>query len=192
VAPAQKRAARLRAHLVLIDESGLLTSPLVRRTLAPAGRTPILRQKGSHRENVSLAAALCLSPVKRRLSLRFQTYPKSYVNGERAAVFLRGLLRQLRGPVIVVWDRGNMHRGPAIRQLLKRHPRLELRSLPPYAPELNPVEQLWQHLKCVRFVNFAPEHVAQLDRVVRRHLQQIKRRPKRLQAFLDGCTLPFD
>jgi transposase len=175
----------------LIDESGLLTSPLVRRTLAPAGQTPILTQKGSHRENVSLAAALCISPVKRRLSLRFRTYPKSYVNGERAAEFLRELLKQLRGPVIVVWDRGNMHRGPHIRRLLRRHRRLRLESLPPYAPELNPVEQLWQHLKCVRFVNFAPYDVWQLHEAVRRHLHKVKRRPRRLRAFLDACTLPF-
>jgi transposase len=192
LAAAQKRAARLRAHLVLIDESGLLTAPLVRRTLAPAGRTPVLEQKGAHRENVSLAAALCLSPQKKRLSLRFRTYPKSYVNQERAAEFLRGLLRQLRGPVIVVWDRGNMHRGPDLRKLLADYPRLELRSLPPYAPDLNPVEQLWQHLKWVRFVNFAPRDARQLDRAVRRHLHQIQRRPARLRSFLAAADLPFD
>jgi transposase len=187
----QKRAARQRAHLVLIDESGLLMAPLVRRTLAPAGQTPVLEQKASHRDKVSLTAALCISPLKGRLSLRFRTYPKEYVNNERTAEFLRGLLRQLRGPVIVVWDRGNMHKGPPIRKLLDDFPRLELRQLPPYAPELNPVEQLWQHLKWVRFANFAALDVRQLDAAVRRRLNQIKRQPNRLRSFLKAADLPY-
>jgi len=46
----------------LIDESGFLMSPLVRRTLAPEGQTPILKTKGTHRERVSVTAALTLSP----------------------------------------------------------------------------------------------------------------------------------
>lgn len=187
----QKRAARQRAHLVLIDESGLLLAPLVRRTLAPAGQTPVLEQKASHRDKVSLTAALCISPRKGRLSLQFRTYLKAYVNNERTAEFLRGLLRQLRGRVIVVWDRGNMHKGPPIRKLLEDYPRLELRSLPPYAPELNPVEQLWQHLKWVRFVNFAPLDVRQLDQAVRRHLHRTKRRPRRLRTFFNAADLPL-
>jgi transposase len=167
-------------------------APLVRRTPAPAGQTPVIEQKAAHREKVSLTAALCISPVKGRLSLRFRTFPKEYVTNVRAAEFLRGLLRQLRGRVIVVWDGGNMHKGPPIRKLLADFPRLELRSLPPYAPELNPVEHLWQHLKWVRFVNFAALDLRQLDAAVRRHLHRIKRRPKKLRSFLAAADLPFD
>ena len=72
----------------------------------------------------SLDRLLCLSPVKRRLSLHFRTYPKQYVNNVRAVEFLRALLRQLRGPILVVWDRGNMHKGDPIRELLRRVPPL--------------------------------------------------------------------
>jgi putative transposase len=191
LAPSSKRAARERAHLVLIDESGLLLAPLVRRTLAPAGQTPILKQKAAHRDKVSLSAALCLSPRRRKLSLRFRTYPKQHVNNVRSAEFLRGVLRQLRGRVIVLWDRGNMHLGPPIRELLRRFPRLELQSFPPYAPELNPVEQLWNHLKCHRLVNFAPRDVRHLDQVVRRKLHDVKRVHSRLRSFFDAATLPL-
>ncbi len=175
--------------MVLIDESGLLLAPLVRRTLAPAGCTPILRQKASHRDKTSLSAALCLSPVRRKLSLRFRTYPKQYVNSQRTAEFLRGVLRQVRGRVIVLWDRGNMHKGEPIRQLLKQFPRLELQWLPPYAPQLNPVEQLWNHLKCHCLANFAASDVYDLDRAARKRLHYVKRRPHRLQSFLAAAEL---
>ena len=169
----------------------MLMAPLVRRSLAPSGQTPILKQHGQRRDKVSLIAALCLSPVRRRLSLHFRTYPKQYVNNERTVEFLRPLLRQLRGPVIVVWDRGNMHQGDPIRELLRRIPRLELHSLPPYAPELNPVEQLWNYLKYHRFVNHAPLDIGTLNKDVKRHLHCIRRKPDRLHAFLAACNLPF-
>ena len=58
----KKSARRRRAHLVLIDESGFLMSPLVRRTLAPRGHTPILKTKGSaSREGVD-NGGLTISP----------------------------------------------------------------------------------------------------------------------------------
>jgi transposase len=187
-----KRAKARGAHLVLIDESGLMMAPLVRRTLAPAGCTPILKQKASHRDRVSLVGALSISPVRRRLGLRFRTYPKSYVNNERSAEFLRELLKDLRGPVMVVWDRGNMHRGEPINQLLAQFSRLELHQLPPYAPELNPVEHLWNHLKYGRFANYPPPDVATLDRKVKERLRVVRRQPKRLQSFLNASQLTFD
>jgi hypothetical protein len=64
----KKSAARRRAHLVLIDESGFLLSPLVRRTLAPRGQTPVLKTWGGHRERVSAIAALTISPRRRQQS----------------------------------------------------------------------------------------------------------------------------
>lgn len=175
----------------MIDESGLLLAPLVRRTLAPAGQTPVLEQKASHRDKVSLAAALCLSPRRRNVTLRFRTYPKQYVNAERAADFLRGVLRQVRGPVFVLWDGGNMHRGEPIRQLCKDFPRLELHRFPPYAPELNPVEQLWNHLKCHCLVNFAAHDVEELDQAARKRLHYIKTRATRLRSFFNAASLPL-
>ena len=60
----KKKTASERAHLVVIDESGLLMAPLVKRTWALRGHRPVLFQKGKHREKVSLATALWLSPQR--------------------------------------------------------------------------------------------------------------------------------
>lgn len=192
MAASQKRATDQGAHLVLIDESGMMLAPLVRRTLAPAGHTPLIRTKGAHRERVSIVAALSISPVRKQIGLYFETIDRGYINHERAADFLRHLLRSLRGQVMVVWDRGNMHRGAPINKLLTKHPRLELHSLPAYAPELNPVEQLWNHLKYHRFVNYAPPNSKTLNLKVRKHLRYVKTSNTRLQAFLNAATIPFD
>jgi transposase len=187
----KKSARRQHAHLVLIDESGFLMSPLVRRTLAPRGKTPILKTKAAHREKVSVIAALTISSKRQRLGLYWRTYPRSFVNGERAAMFLRYLLQCLPGKVIVVWDGGPMHKGDHIRQVQQDFPRLSLERLPPYAPELNPVEYLWGHLKYGKLPNFTPDDVFQLDATVNKQLRQSRKSQGRLVGYFKAAKLPF-
>jgi len=177
--------------LVLIDESGFLLSPPVRHTLAPRGQTPVLKTWGGHRERVSAIAALTISPRRRRLGLYFRTYPKAFVNQERAADFLRHLLTRLRGAVIVVWDGGPMHKGDSIRALLADFPRLSLERLPPYTPELNPVEYLWNHLKYGALPNFMPDDVFHLDGVLKQRLRRARKSTQRLRSFFKQSGLPI-
>ena len=75
--------------------------------------------------------------------------------------------------MIVVWDGGTMHKGDPIAKVQEDYPRLSLERLPPYAPELNPVEFLWNHLKYGVLANFAPDTVLQLDAVLQKHLTQV-------------------
>jgi putative transposase len=166
-------------------------SPLVRRTLAPRGKTPILKTKAAHRERVSMTAALTLSPRRHRLGLHWRSYPRNFVNAQRAADFLRYLLRTLPGNLVVVWDGGPMHRGEPIRALLRRTKRITLERLPPYAPELNPVEYLWNHLKYGALPNFVPDDVFHLDAVLIKHIRQAKQSSQRLQQFCKASGLPF-
>jgi transposase len=177
--------------LVLIDESGMLLAPLVRRTLAPKGQTPLLKHRAKHRDKVSLIAALTLSPKIQRLGLYFSSLVNDHFEVVAVTWFLRQLLKHLRGQVIVVWDRGNMHRGEDIRQLLADYPRLHLEPLPPYAPELNPVEQIWTYLKWQRLCNFAAADAQELDEVVFRELHHIRYDQDRLRSFWNGSDLPW-
>lgn len=187
----KKSARRQHAHLVLIDESGFLMSPLVRRTLAPRGHTPILKTKGSRREKVSITAAMTVSPKRRRLGLYWRTFPRDYVTGERSADFLRYLLRHLRGKVIVVWDGGPMHKGPHIRKVLHDYPRLHLERLPPYAPDLNPVEYLWAHTKYNNLPNYLPDDVLELDKTIHKEMAAARKSSEQLSGHFDAAKLPF-
>jgi transposase len=176
---------------VLIDESGFFLNPLVRRTWAPKGRRPVLIGFGRHRDKVSTIAAISIAPRRRRLGLYWRTDPEHYIDAAAVVGFLRELLRHLRGEVIVVWDGGSNHKGPLIREFLRRYPRLHLERLPGYAPDLNPVEQVWSHLKSGRMANFVPRHVRHLDQVVRGHLADLAGKPSLIQALWAGSKLPF-
>jgi len=130
---------------VFLDESGFLLIPNVRRTWAPRGQTPILRHR-YRRDKISAISAVSVSPHRSRLGLYIHFHPHNISHVE-VAVFLRALLRHLRAHVIVVLDGGTIHKGPAVRALLRRCRRLHIERFPGYAPELNPDEFVWTHFK---------------------------------------------
>jgi transposase len=177
---------------MFIDESGLLMAPLVRRTWAVRGRRPILRQRGRHREKVSVTGAYWWAPGRRRsLGFVYETLPDAYYNNERTAAFLGRVMRRTAGRVIVVWDGGNMHKGDPIHEAVERfRPRLHLERLPPYAPRLNPVEQVWSWLKYGRLCNSAPRNAAELEIAIRRELSDIIDEQDFLLRMWHGSDLP--
>lgn len=191
MAPDRKKVAEDHAHLVLIDESGLLLNPLVRRTWAPRGKTPVIGGDGGHRKKVSVIGAVSVSPAVRRLGLYFSTLPNGYFDTGAVVRFLQNLLAHLRGKVVVVWDGGPNHRGPLIREFLRRNKRLTLERLPAYAPDLNPVESVWSWLKYGQLANFVPDGIPELDGEVVDRLVELKCEPGLLRALWGRSGLPF-
>ena len=190
LAPHQKKARRLNASLVFIDESGLLLAPVVRRSWAPCGQTPILYQRGRARDKVSIIAALTLSPRRRHTGLYFSLRAHENVTTAWLLPFLRALTRHLRGSFVLVWDRLTGHRARVVTAYLHRRHRA-VALLPPYAPELNPVEIFWAYLKSNPLANFAAVDAAHLARVATRHIQRLRRRRKLLRSFFDATPLFF-
>ena len=178
--------------MIFIDESGLLMAPLVRRTWAPQGQRPILRQRGRHREKVSISGALWWAPHRRRqLGFIYETLLDAYYNKDRSAAFLENLMREIPERIIVVWDGGNMHKGDPIRAAVERFsPRLKLEKLPPYAPMLNPIEQIWSWLKYSRLCNSAPANAAELNRSIKREIASISDDQAFLTNMWHGSDLP--
>lgn len=131
--------------------------PLRRRTWAPRGRTPHLTQRGRSRRKVSVIGALVISPRRRRVRAYFGVQPEASYDGDAILAFLKQLRRTLRTPLTLVWDRLKAHRGEPVAGWLAQH-RQDLRAylLPPYAPELNPVELIWGYAKSNPLANFAP------------------------------------
>ena len=166
---------------------------MLRTTLARRGQTPVLAQRAAHRDKVSVAASLWKTPGRGRARLHYQIYPDAYLTTEEYGDYLRELLQgRLRGqPVIVLQDQGNMHRGEPMEELLEDLPLLQVESLPAYAPELNPVEALWNHVKYDELANFAPQNVAALSSVLNEKLWSLHRDQARLQSFLAASPLQW-
>jgi len=187
----QKKVRALNATLGFTDESGFLVAPLARRSLALQGRTPILHQLGRYRHKVSAAAALTLSPCG-HIRLYYQSYPEMNVDRPLYGQFLRNLLWHMRRPLVLLHDGGAIHQGPEMAGLQQRFPRLHLHGLPPYAPELNPVEYVWTDSKSHRLANFAPWNVPQLDRALLAELEDFQQDQHRLRSFFARSPLSWD
>jgi putative transposase len=191
VAAHQKKARDLHATLGFTDESGFLMAPLVKRSLAPIGVTPLLEHRARHRDKVSAAAALLLSPTRGHVRLVYQTFPNTYVDVALYGFFLRHVvLHAVRGPLLLVHDNGSMHHGDPLRALCHDVVRLDLNVLPPYAPELNPVEYLWNWCKDKELANFAPHDVPELDAAACHCLEMASHNQQRLRSFFESSPLP--
>ena len=114
----QKKARRQGAHIALIDESGLLMAPLVRRTWAPRGQTPDLVQSSGALARRSPSRRRCGCRRRRdRLGLYFHTLADGYFDNWYVTAFLEAMLHDLAGRFVVVWDGGPMHKGDPIQRL---------------------------------------------------------------------------
>lgn len=162
--------------------------PTVRRTWAPRGQTPVIRHR-YRRDKISAISAISVSPHRHHCSL-YAHFHFDNITHVEVAVFLRELLRHLRGHVIVVWDGGSVHSGADVRQVLTRHPRLHVERFPAYAPELNPDELVWGYLKG-RMANAGPDDVDELMASLSKEARRLGDLPGVLRAFVVGSELPF-
>jgi hypothetical protein len=166
--------------------------PLVRRSWAPRGHTPVLMQRGRSRRKLSVIGALVMSPRRRRVRAYFSILAEASFDGEHVLQFLKQLCRTLRLPIALVWDRLQAHTGEPVKGRLEhnRH-RIHAQLLPAYAPELNPVELIWGHAKTNGLANFAP--VGFTDLAMQAHLTVLAIGDDQplLRSFLRHSALSF-
>ncbi len=98
------------------------------------------------------------------------------VKGPEVIAFLQSLRRHIRGPVTLVWDRLPAHRSALVKDYIASQKHwLRVEFLPPYAPELNPVEQMWASLCAQEFANHAADDIE----LVTQRIESGKRRMRR-------------
>jgi DDE superfamily endonuclease len=186
----KRTAADLGAWLCFEDESGQGLRPPKGRTWGRRGHTPVVKVTGaSNSSRLSLAALIATKPGHRpRLIYRTHT---SRRRGNRRKGFtetdyarlLDAAHQQLGGPLVVVWDNLNAHVSHAMAELIAARYWLTVFRLPPYAPELNPVEAVWSHLKR-SLANLAKRNIGQLTTLVKTRLKRMQYRPGLLDGFL--------
>ena len=127
-----KKARRLNAWLVFLNESGFLMAPLVCRGWSPQGQAPLLLQRGEHHQKVSVIAVLCLRGRGSRFY--FRLHPNADIHTQQVISFLRHMDCELNGPWLLLWDRLNAHRACRTAQFPASHSYPRLISCPPTHP----------------------------------------------------------
>lgn len=162
-----------------------MLQPLVRRTWAPEGQTPVMYSWDRH-DRLSVIAGLSLSALTRRVGLYFAIHEKN-VTAEEVETFVRRLQRSLGRKLIVVMDRWAVHRKAA--KSLFGDKRFWIEWLPPYAPDLNPVEHVWNHTKYGDLANYVPDDVLDLEIECETSIDQTSERPELLRSFFHAAEL---
>jgi hypothetical protein len=147
-----------------------------------------VRVAGGHDTRVSLAALIAIRPgqqprlIYRTHHARRGDKRKGFTEADYARL-LDGAHQQLGGPVVLVWDGLNTHVSRAMRELIGARDWLTVFRLPPYAPELNPVEPVWSSLKR-SLANLVKQDIGQLTALVRTRLRRMQYQPGLLEGFL--------
>jgi transposase len=181
-----------RSFIVFVDETGFMLAPLVRRTWAPRGRTPVLEVSDPHAK-ISVIGALALQRTPVRFSFYFRLLgDNANFTGATVASFVKYLRQELDGPITLLWDEYCIHRARPVKDYIERTPGLEAEEFPPYAPELNPVDYIWSYVKYGRLANYAPKDLDELRPRITEELTRVAEQPKLLRALFSRAGLPLD
>jgi transposase len=164
--------------ILFVDQSGFYLLPCVVRTYAPVGQTPIVHEHLS-RDHLSVISAITLEG-----KLLMMEQERSF-KSQDVVRFLRHLLGQIPGKLLLIWDGSPIHRGGAVKDFLSSGAsrRLKLEQLPGYAPDLNPDEGIWKHLKYVELKNVCCQNLSEL----KVELRKAKERLRHKRDVILGC-----
>lgn len=179
------RAKRRGADIFFLDEAGIRSDAPLQRTWGAKGKTPVVATSGQ-RQSVN-----AISAVTMRGGFWYSVYTGRF-NAGRFVEFLKDFLRGRRRPVFLVVDGHPAHRAKIVAQFVQSTKgRLELHFLPGYAPELNPDEFVWNHLR-QRGVSKKPlRRDESLRARVESDLRAIQRRPALVRSFFSAESVAY-
>jgi len=179
------RAHRRAAKIFFLDEAGIRSDSVLGRTWAPKGQTPEVRTSGRRQ------AINAISAVNARGEFWFKIYAER-LNKELFLQFLKAFLRGRRTPVILVVDGHPAHRARLISSYVQsQRGRLEIHFLPGYAPELNPDEFVWNHLKHEGVSKKPLRQGESLRARVQQDLERIRRTPALVRSFFRAPSVAY-
>jgi transposase len=137
----KKKAKKLGAKIFFLDEAGFQSDPPLGRTYGLKGQTPVVPSSGQ-RQSINV-----ISAVNAAGAFWAATYTGK-LDAETFVVFLRNFMKGQRTKVFLVVDGHPAHKANLVKAYIaKLKGRLELSFLPPYAPDLNPDEFVWNYMK---------------------------------------------
>jgi transposase len=184
--PAIARQARQEnAEIFFWDESGFRADSVHGRTWAPCGETPVVERPG---ERQSMSAA---SAVNSKGAFWFATY-EGALSGELFVTLLKKLMFNRRKAVHLVVDGLPAHKKAVVKQYVaSTQGKLTLHFLPGYAPDLNPDELVWSHVKRTGVARRPLQKGEKLQPRIHEQLAQIGRNPKLVRSFFKHPSVSY-
>jgi len=182
--PKIKRAvAMYRAILYFQDESNISLTAFLGKTWAPKGQTPNQRVTGK-RGGVSAMSAISNSG-----QLVFRLHQKRIASVEMIDFLTQLLKHHKNRHLVVVMDRATPHTSKKTKTFINKQKRLHIFYLPPYSPDFNPDEQVWNYLKHEELKGHQAKTKDQLDALANCKLDSMSNNPELLQGIFFRCHI---
>lgn len=182
LAGAKKKAINEGRVIVFIDESGLSERPTRVRTWAPRGQTPVIQFHFNWKQ-LSMIAGVTFT------QFFFRLHPGT-IKSPEIVDFLRALRSRIGKPLLIIWDGLKAHRSRLVNKYLDGlEGDVAVAFLPPYSPDLNPVEYLWAWLKRHALANYCPDSINELSDTTRSKLRGAQKRSSLIAAFWKQAEL---
>ena len=179
------RAKRVGATIFFLDEAGVRSDHVLGRTWGLRGQTPELPTSG-RRQSVN-----AISAVNALGAFWYELYTER-LNGARFVELLTHFMHRRQRPVFLVLDGHPAHIATIVAQYVQRLAgRLELHFLPGYAPELNPDEFVWNHLKRQGVSKTPLRRDESLRSRVQSDLAAIEARPALVRSFFHAPSVAY-
>ena len=177
-------AKRQGATIFFADEASVRSDYHAGTTWAPVGKTPVVSATGS-RFSLSLVSA-----ISAQGKMRFMVVD-GRMNATKFCEFLKRLLHGSESPVFLIVDGHPAHRAKKVHEFVEStEGRLQLFFLPPYSPQLNPDELVWNDLKR-NIGRRAHENLGKMRSAILRHLRSLQRRCSKIKAFFQESHLRY-
>jgi transposase len=173
----QKRAKKEGATIYFQDESGVRSDFHSGTTWALKGQTPIVESTGA-RFGINMMAA-----ITPRGQMQFMIV-KGTVRAGQICEFLNRLMHGHENKVFLIWDGHPTHKSKKVKECIASYDgRLEIFLLPSYSPDLNPIEQLWNHTKTNGVGRKVIKGPDQLKSIIINKLRSLQKLPKKIASF---------
>lgn len=177
----QEHAKRWQAIIYFLDESGISLTPVVGKTWAPKGETPIVKITGK-RGGFCITSAISTGG---RLLFRVE---KEKITTKTFIDFLRKIIRHHpKRKIIVLCDRASVHTAKAVGKFVESKKKtFAIYYFPSYSPELNCDEHVWEYLKNNKLKTHLSKSVGELKKLTISSMQSIQKQISLVKAFIYG------
>ncbi len=184
--PALARQAKAQgAHVLFWDESGFRADTVHGKTWGVRGQTPVVYRPGQ-RQSISAASAVSATGA-----FWFCTYPGA-LNAEQFVDLLKTMMRHRKKPVHLVLDGLPAHKKTCVRDYVAATKgRLTLHFLPGYAPDLNPDELVWSHVKRTGVARRPLRKGETLRDRIEHQLEAIRHMPRLIRSFFQAPSVAY-
>lgn len=181
----RRLARREKATIYFGDEAGVRSDHHAGTTWGVRGKTPVVSSTGA-RFGLNL-----ISAVSAQGEFRFMTV-QGRVNARVFIEFLRRLLHNAARPIFLIVDGHPSHKAKIVRKFVKETGgRLRLFFQPPYSPELNPDECVWNDLKNNTVGRQAHGSASELKSHVIGFLRKLAKSPSRVRGYFNNETTKY-